>query len=211
MLRGLVARAALSSSSSPTSRVVSLRPRGPRLERTARGLRERGGRVETSTVDALVRHESAQHGDMVFADHVDTHRSSNAWLKQAYAWALEHTAAQWFVKTDDDVYVHVQRLSHWLVALDDRWSIVGEINPPGAIRAAEGKTSETEEVRARWGSYAPWPRGSAGHAVTRDLATFVSRLPAAAASFHGEDVSLGLWLSQLDQPSKVRSSELSSI
>ena len=167
---------------------------------------KRGVHLETSTVDALVRHESAQHGDMVFADHVDTHRSSNAWLKQAYAWALEHTAAQWFVKTDDDVYVHVQRLSHWLVALDDRWSIVGEINPPGAIRAAEGKTSETEEVRARWGSYAPWPRGSAGHAVTRDLATFVSRLPAAAASFHGEDVSLGLWLSQLDQPSKVRSS-----
>ena len=174
----------------------------------ARG--KRGVRLETSTVDALVRHESAQHEDMVFADHMDTHRSSNAWLKQAYTWALQHTAARWFVKTDDDVYVHVQRLSRWLGALDGAWSIVGDISPPGAISAAEGKTGETEEVRARWGSYAPWPRGSAGHAVTRDLATFVSRLPAAAASFHGEDVSLGLWLSQLDQPSKVRGGGLPS-
>ena len=115
---------------------------------------QRGIAVETSNLDALVRLESERHDDMVFADHVDTHRSSNAWLKQAYAWALEHTAARWLVKTDDDVYVHVHKLSRWLGALNDTWSIVGEIRPPGAISAAEGKTGETAEVRARWGSVA---------------------------------------------------------
>ena len=71
------------------------------------------------------------------------------------------------------MYVHVHKLSRWLGALNDTWSIVGEIRPPGAISAAEGKTGETAEVRARWGSYAPWPRGSSGHALTRDLARFV--------------------------------------
>ena len=115
---------------------------------------QRGIAVDTSTLDALVRLESERHDDIVFADHVDTHRSSNAWLKQAYAWALEHTAARWFVKTDDDVYVHVHKLSRWLGALNDTWSIVGEIRPPGAISAAEAKTGETAEVRARWGSVA---------------------------------------------------------
>ena len=155
---------------------------------------QRGIAVETSNLDALVRLESERHDDIVFADHVDTHRSSNAWLKQAYAWALEHTAARWLVKTDDDVYVHVPRLSRWLGALNDTWSIVGEIRPPGAISAAEAKTGETAEVRARWGSYAPWPRGSSGHALTRDLARFVARLPADAASFHGVRVRVRVWV-----------------
>ena len=167
-------------------------------------LGKRGDTLDTAAVDALVRRESTQHEDLVFADHVDTHRSSNAWLKQAYSWALQHTSARWFVKTDDDVYLHVHKLSRWLGDLHSEWSIVGQMSPPGDISAAEGKTGETAEVRARWGSYAPWPRGSAGHVVTRDLANFVSSLPASAPSFHGEDVSLGLWLSQLDQPSKVR-------
>ena len=44
---------------------------------------QRGIAVETSNLDALVRLESERHDDIVFADHVDTHRSSNAWLKQA--------------------------------------------------------------------------------------------------------------------------------
>ena len=63
-----------------------------------------------------------QHADMVFAAHVDAHRSSNAWLKQAYAWALRHhTSARWFIKVDDDVYVHVQKLALWLGAINSSW------------------------------------------------------------------------------------------
>ena len=63
---------------------------------------QRGTAVDTSTVDALVRLESERHDDIVFADHVDTHRSSNAWLKQAclpYPGLLTLTQAQRHVLT----------------------------------------------------------------------------------------------------------------
>ena len=182
-------------------------PESARAQRGAHCLWARGKRgpsVDTTAIDALVGRESALHTDLVFAEHVDTHRSSNAWLKQAYAWALRNTNAQWFVKVDDDVYVHVQKLSRWLGALRGGWTIVGQMISSSTISSSEGKTSETTEVAARWGSYAPWPRGSAGHAVTRDIAEHVARLHPTAPSFHGEDVSMGLWLSLLDQPGKVR-------
>ena len=154
-------------------------------------------------LDVRVQAESQQHADMVFADHIDAHRSSNAWLKQAYAWALRRTNARWFVKVDDDVYVHVAKLARWMHGLEDSWTIVGLITPPGPI-GTSGKTSETPELAARYGTYPPWPKGSSGHVVTRDIARYVSKLPADAPSFHGEDVSMGLWMSALDEPRKVR-------
>lgn len=154
-------------------------------------------------LDARVADESSRHADMVPVDHVDAHRSSNAWLKQAYAWALQHTNAKWFVKTDDDVYVHVHKLARWIHGLPDAWTIVGQLGPPGPIKT-HGKTSETLLVAARYRTYAPWPKGSSGYLVTRDIAEYVSRLGADAPSFHGEDVSIGLWLSALGEPGRVR-------
>ena len=160
-------------------------------------------RRTAALLDARVADESSRHADMVLVDHVDAHRSSNAWLKQAYAWALRHTDARWLVKTDDDVYVHVHALARWVRYLPDAWTLLGLLGPPGPI-ATRGKTSETAQVAARYRTYPPWPRGSSGYVVSRDIAEHVSRLGDDAPSFHGEDVSMGLWLSAVDDPGRVR-------
>ena len=147
-------------------------------------------------LQACLEKEGAEHRDMVFLPAKDYYRNLPRKLKEAFAWALHSTNATWFVKADDDVlFLDIQRLQRLLCSLDrQERTVVGRIHNNASI-VREGKNAElhfrAEEENA---VFPPFPPGSYGYAVSRDVAAAVVEID--GFEYQGEDVSLGIWLDE---------------
>mmetsp|Transcript_5745 Transcript_5745/g.12125 ORF Transcript_5745/g.12125 Transcript_5745/m.12125 type:complete len:521 (-) Transcript_5745:70-1632(-) len=149
--------------------------------------------------------ERVKYGDILIAtDVVDTYHSLPAKLKYGYRWAIENLPhAKWFVKSDDDTFVRVEELSHYLetafreeiAAVDPlvNPAVIGEIRTKNSPDKA-GKWKEFPEFKRKL--YPPFPLGSYGHIVSRPVAKYVADNAEKLFEYQGEDVSLGIWLDE---------------
>ena len=154
-----------------------------------------------SVEDARIMEEHRKYGDMLWVVDVDVYRHLPGKLKSAYAWAVTHTQAMWFVKTDDDSVVRVDTLGHYLTTTYNATvpSVIGYIAKGWGVP----KHWKNAELTYSKSKYPNFPLGSVGHAVSRPVAEYVAEYKDTLFNYQGEDVSIGIWLDESPLKEKV--------
>lgn len=132
--------------------------------------------------------EVAKFRDLVLVDMVDSYRGLPKKLKLGYKWLIENTNAKWFMKVDDDFYLRVDAADRFLKKLTPTKMVVGKIARSWNV-PRKGKWAELDYKKNK---YPPFPLGSCGHAVSRDVGEYIFRSD--QFEYQGEDVSVGIWL-----------------
>lgn len=157
-----------------------------------------------SKVDSRLIRENAEHGDLIFLPTTDVYRNLPKKLKDAYKWALAHHNATWIAKIDDDtLFLDFYSLEQYLCSLGEQERIVvGRIAKHRPVRR-DGKWAELNYKRDdESAQYPPFPQGSNGHVVSRDVAAAVTELD--AFEYQGEDTSLGIWIDESHLKSEIQ-------
>ncbi|KAL3905175.1 MAG: hypothetical protein SGILL_009783 [Bacillariaceae sp.] len=118
-------------------------------------------------------------------------------LLQAYHWVLKNVPnVEWIVKSDDDMFVRVANLEQYLKKYNSNIPmVIGEIIYHSQVSRG-GKWAELEYP---YEHYPFWPKGSAGHVMSRAAAKYLSDMSGSLHRYQGEDTSIGIWLDQARQ------------
>ena len=114
---------------------------------------------------------------------------------QSYNWVLNNDKGlfpnvKWIAKADDDMFVNVQNLERYLRKYNsDIPMIIGEIIYHSPV-AKEGKWREDDYSKD---FYPYWPKGSAGHVLSRAAAKYITETSESLHRYQGEDVNIGIW------------------
>jgi hypothetical protein len=114
---------------------------------------------------------------------------------QAYNWVLNNNIGlfpnvKWIAKADDDMFVNVQNLERYLRKYNsDIPMIIGDIIYHSPV-AKEGKWREDDYTKD---FYPYWPKGSAGHVLSRAAAKYITETSESLHRYQGEDVNIGIW------------------
>jgi len=138
--------------------------------------------------------------DLIIVDVIDVYRNLASKLHAAYYWVLEHTDAQYILKTDDDTFVRVDHLDKWLESRSTR--------PYEMIAAHFTKDSQVHR-QGKWAElsfsgnvYPPYPSGS-GHVVNRAVLEYMHVHDKTWKSYQGEDTSMGIWIENIKKDIKI--------
>ena len=145
--------------------------------------------------------ENSTHGDMLFMHEVDVYRHLPQKVKFCYEWGVNHTNANWFVKTDDDSVVRVGTLEKYLKNTYDehKYTIIGYIADKWGVPRG-GKWAENNYKPNK---YPKFPLGSVGHVVSRPVADYIKRNANNLFNYQGEDVSMGIWMDESPMRSNI--------
>jgi len=158
--------------------------------------------MECAKQDLKIAEEKAKYKDIIRMPDIDVYRHLPQKVKFSYKWGLEHTTAEWFVKTDDDSVVRIDTLGSYLKKTynSDGYVVVGRIaNGWGVPRS--GKWAENKYKPS---NYPKFPLGSVGHVVSKGVATYIVENSDKLFNYQGEDVSIGIWLNESPLKSKVK-------
>ena len=115
-------------------------------------------------------------------------------MMQAYNWVFKNVPGlKWIAKADDDMFVHVQNLALYVHKYNHEVPLVlGEIIENAPV-AKEGKWAEFDYPESH---YPYWPRGSAGHILSRATLKYFIENSESLHRYQGEDTSIGIWLDE---------------
>ena len=168
----------------------------------------RGYAGQDAEQQAELLQELRAHDDLVLLPLVDVYRHHVRKLKLAMGWILAHAPARWILKADDDVFHRVAIAPLWLDERvgDDAPTLVGRIKVnlrlPGTLIEPSKNTELNVDAYGRRTVVPPFPIGSTGYALARTVAAYV--VAHNGTELQGEDVSMGLWLSEWTSAPAVR-------
>ena len=117
-------------------------------------------------------------------------------LVYSYNWVLQNLPSQvnWIAKVDDDMFVRVSSLEHYVRKYNPNVPIViGKINQ-NVVVPDKGKWAELDYDNTL---YPFFPHGSAGHIANRVVAEYIAKHEATRLfRYQGEDTSIGIWLQE---------------
>jgi hypothetical protein len=151
----------------------------------------------------LLYREMEEYRDVVILPFTDTYKNLTLKLKYGYAWVVKNTKAAWILKVDDDTVVFMNNLLHLVhetANTDPGFVIIGSIQHEAKV-FRDGKW---QELNYKPSFYPPFPIGSAGHLVSRGIAEYVANNKDKLHDYQGEDVSLGIWISEAPFSSMVK-------
>jgi len=113
-------------------------------------------------------------------------------MMQAYNWALKNVPnLKWVAKADDDMFVDVQNLGKYVKKYNSEVPmVIGQIVYHSPV-AKEGKWAEYDYPKH---FYPYWPKGSAGHVLSRATLEYITENSESLHRYQGEDTSIGIWL-----------------
>lgn len=146
--------------------------------------------LEKSNADEQkhIYEEIEKYEDIVLVPMIDSYRTLAKKLKLSYKWGLQHTSAKWFLKSDEDFYIQMNQITELTEKLQPAKAVIGRIARGWGVHKG-GKWAEFNYKPKR---YPPFPVGSSGHIVSRDVAEFIVKVD--GFEYQGEDVSVGIWL-----------------
>jgi hypothetical protein len=123
-------------------------------------------------------------------------------LLQAYHWVLRNVPnVEWIVKSDDDMFVRVNNLARYLKKYNSNVPmVIGEMIYHSKVNPV-GKWAELEYHHPY---YPFWPKGSAGHVLSRIAAKYFSDMSETLHRYQGEDTSIGIWLDDARQDKTLK-------
>ena len=145
--------------------------------------------------------ELSKEPDVVMVDMIDVYRHLATKLHLGYRWVVDNTSAKYVLKIDDDSFVRVDSISHWLLS---------RTTPPkyemlaGKFGIGVGVTrwGKWAEKKYKPNKYPPWPSGS-GHIVSRPVIEYLYQHRDTWVSYQGEDTSMGIWMDKVKADMKV--------
>lgn len=72
------------------------------------------GKAETDETNEAIMSEYQRYGDLIIGNYTDRYRVITTKVLMAFQWASQ-IRCSYILKTDDDVYVDVPKLAHWLM------------------------------------------------------------------------------------------------
>ena len=140
----------------------------------------------------FLRLEQQQNQDLLEIPMKERYTRLPEKLLQSYHWVIKNVPqVEWIVKSDDDMFVRVDNLNRYLKKYNSNIPMVlgdivyhSEVNPVG----------KWAELDYRYVYYPYWPKGSAGHVVSRAAASYFSDTSESLRRYQGEDTSIGIWL-----------------
>eukprot|EP00939_MAST-03C_sp_MAST-3C-sp1_P003090 g3090.t1 len=153
--------------------------------------------------DAALESENAINSDLLFMSETDEYRHLPQKVKFAYQWGTQRTNARWFLKADDDMYVRVGSIGHYLTRERDDANLYTVL---GCIKKGWGvpRTGKWAELNYKKSRYPAFPLGSCGHAVSRPVAAWISDNDESLFNYQGEDISIGIWFDESKLRSQIR-------
>ncbi|KAI3740948.1 hypothetical protein L2E82_31423 [Cichorium intybus] len=150
--------------------------------------------------DNSIKEEEKLYGDIMRLDHTEAYLALSAKTKIYFTTAVKTWDADFYVKVDDDVHVNIGALARTLLS---------HINKPrvylGCMKSDPVLTEKGEKNREP--EY--WKFGDMGnkyfrhaggqiYAISKELATYISKNQDVLHKYANEDVSLGTWMIGLD-------------
>ncbi|KAL3925105.1 MAG: hypothetical protein SGILL_000631, partial [Bacillariaceae sp.] len=124
----------------------------------------------------FLRLEQEKNQDLLEIPMIEKYTRLPEKLLQAYHWVLSNVPdVEWIVKSDDDMFVRVDHLDGYLKKYNCNIPMWAELDYHHLF-------------------YPFWPKGSAGHVVSRTAATYFSKMSENLHRYQGEDTSIGIWL-----------------
>ncbi|KPP62291.1 lactosylceramide 1,3-N-acetyl-beta-D-glucosaminyltransferase-like [Scleropages formosus] len=149
-----------------------------------------------SQVEQDLMQEDWCHGDLIQQDFLDTFHNLTVKLLMQFRWAHAYCAhARFFMSVDDDVFVHIPNLVHYLQEMasknvQDFW--IGHVHkgsPP--IRRKDSKYYVPYEMY-QWSSYPDYTAG-AGYVVSRNVVAKIYQASLTLnATLYIDDVFMGI-------------------
>ena len=141
----------------------------------------------------LIKEKREHPDDMVVLPIIDVYRSLTKKMKYAYGWIVNNTNAKWILKVDDDMVVRTQAVFEIVRNYtNNTFTVIGCISYNGTV-LRRGKWAEFKYAPKR---YPPFPVGSCGYIISRDIAEYFAEYQNELHEYQGEDVSVGIWLSE---------------
>ena len=145
---------------------------------------------------AFLYHEQLRYQDLLEVPLEEFYKGLPDKLVYSYKWVLEKLPShvEWIAKVDDDMFVRVKSLEHYVRKYNPNVPIViGKINQN--VKAVDhGKWAELDY---EYTLYPYFPRGSAGHVVNRVVAKYIATHEGDRLfRYQGEDTSVGIWLQE---------------
>ena len=146
---------------------------------------------------AALQSELSKWNDVLELQVDDSYEGLPDKVVQAYRWGIVHTQSKWFVKVDDDCFMRVGIAANYLAQtfaqVEDQPVVIGNIVEGAPVMKA-GKWKEHDHLKLRM--YPPFPKGSAGHIVSRSVAQYIADHSDSLLTYQQEDVSLGMWMAE---------------
>jgi Galactosyltransferase len=179
--------------------------------------------IDSTDNNLVVEAESRLHEDLLIVPVEETYENLPRKLYESIRWAVQqennsdndtriaHKVSavtkqkNWIIKADDDMYLRPNVLyNRLLTTLNARTPIVlGCILQDEPVR----NTGKWQERTFPGPIYPTFPQGSCGYVLSWPVATFVARKGVTTAGgltyYHGEDTSLGIWLSSWHDTDEV--------
>jgi len=124
-------------------------------------------------------------------------------MMQAYNWAVKNFPnLKWVAKADDDMFLDVQNLETYVRKYNsDIPMVIGDIIYRSPVQRT-GKWAEFDFYTKKYYPY--WPKGSAGHVLSRGSLNYLVENFESLTRYQGEDVSIGIWLDEADKSGRLK-------
>lgn len=159
---------------------------------------------ECNSEDMQIHNEVALYNDIIIANTTDVYRKLPDKVKFMLHWGVQNTKCNFFVKIDEDHFVNPMALSNFIFRQSpEEFSVTGLIARGWGVNR-DGKWQELAyKPGLKNANYPPFPLGSAGWIMSRNVAKYISKHRLQLVCFQGEDVSIGIWLDESSISHKI--------
>ncbi|PSS10370.1 Beta-1,3-galactosyltransferase [Actinidia chinensis var. chinensis] len=150
--------------------------------------------------DRAIEAEDRKHGDLLRLDHVEGYHELSAKTKIYFATAVALWDADFYVKVDDDVHVNIGTLARTLISHQNKPRVyIGCMKSGPVIYQKPVRYHEPEfwKFGNKGNNYFRHASGQI-YAISKELATFISKNQNVLHKYANEDVSLGAWFIGLE-------------
>ncbi|XP_067681423.1 UDP-GalNAc:beta-1,3-N-acetylgalactosaminyltransferase 2-like [Haliotis asinina] len=137
--------------------------------------------------------EVREHADVMFVNVTDVYRHLPHKLLSCHHWLHAHADARFVLKTDDDCFVDLVKVTndlHRLTSVQKLWW--GQFRDEWLVE----RHGKWREMVFPSSTYPRFACGS-GNIVSRDVHTWIAASSGQLHPYQGEDVSLGMWLAAI--------------
>ncbi|KAJ9566750.1 hypothetical protein OSB04_002716 [Centaurea solstitialis] len=151
-------------------------------------------------LDNSIDEEEKRYGDFMRLNHTEAYLALSAKTKIYFATAVEKWDADFYIKVDDDVHVNIGALTKTLLSHVNKPRVYIGCMTSGPVLTEKGVKHREPEF---------WKFGEAGnnyfrhargqiYAISKELATYISKNKDILHKYANEDVSLGTWMIGLE-------------
>jgi len=146
--------------------------------------------------------EQGLHNDLLEIPMQEKYDRLSEKMMQAYNWVVNNVPnVKWVAKADDDMFVDVENLEKYVRKYNfEIPMVIGDIVYHSRV-AREGKWAEADYPNLY---YPYWPKGSAGHVLSRPAVEYLTKNSESLHRYQGEDTNIGIWFDEARKSGRLK-------